>query len=64
MGVWLVTDDALHFTPITPGIADLDGQVQVRDGLQAGDQIVVYSEHSLHNYSRIQVVENIPGVIS
>ena len=61
LGVWQVIHGDLHFTPIVPGTADLDGQVQVREGLKAGDQIVVYSAKALSTRSRIDVVDQIPG---
>ena len=62
VGVWQVIQGDLHFTPIMLGTADLDGQVQVREGLKAGDQIVVYSAKALRPRSRINVVDQIPGV--
>ena len=62
LGVWQVIHGDLHFTPIMLGTADLDGQVQVREGLKAGDQIVVYSAKALSTRSRIHVVDQIPGV--
>ena len=62
LGVWQVIHGDLHFTPIMLGTADLDGQVQVREGLKAGDQIVVYSAKALSARSRIDVVDQISGV--
>jgi HlyD family secretion protein len=50
----------LHFTPVSLGASDLDGQVQVREGLEAGDRVVVYSQRACAR-SRIQVVEQLPG---
>jgi RND family efflux transporter MFP subunit len=61
VGVWQVIRGDLHFTPIMLGTADLDGQVQVREGLKAGDHIVVYSSKALSTRSRIDVVDQIPG---
>jgi len=61
VGVWQVIGGDLHFTPIMLGTADLDGQVQVREGLKAGDQIVVYSAKALSTRSRIDVVDQISG---
>lgn len=61
LGVWKVIQGDLHFTPIMLGTADLDGQVQVREGLAADDQIVVYSAKALSTRSRIDVVDQIPG---
>ncbi len=62
IGVWQVMDGGLHFIPVILGASDLDGQVQIRDGLKNGDQVVVYSEKALTTRSRIHVVEHIPGV--
>ncbi len=62
LGVWQVKNGDLHFAPVTLGIADLEGQVQVREGLNVGDQVIVYSATALNAGSRIHVVEQIPGV--
>lgn len=62
LGVWQVTNGALHFTPVSLGIADLEGRVQIREGLKIGNQVVAYSENTLNEYSRIHVVDHIPGV--
>ena len=61
-GVWKITDGALAFAPVRLGRADLDGQVQVLDGLAVGDSIVLYSEKALTTKSRVHVVERIAGV--
>lgn len=61
-GVWQIVKGNLHFTPIATGAADLDGRVQVREGLEAGDHIVVYSAAVLQEHSRFQVVDQLPGV--
>jgi len=61
VGVWQTMDGDLHFTPVKLGVSDLDDQVQIRDGLKDGDQVVVYSEKALTTRSRIHVVEHIPG---
>lgn len=62
MGVWQIVDGNLHFTPVKLGANDLDGRVQIREGLKNGDQVVVYSEKALTTRSRIRMVEHIPGV--
>lgn len=61
VGVWQIVDGDLHFTSVKLGISDLDGHVQVLDGLKNGDQTVVYSATSLTARSRIQVVERLAG---
>jgi len=61
-GVWQVVNGALRFTPVTLGAADLDGHVQVHEGLRTGDRVVVYSAKLLRAGSRISVVDRIPSV--
>ena len=63
IGVWRVEAGALRFIPVTLGATDLDGAVQVRDGLAIGDQVVVYSEKALSEGSTIQVVERLAGAL-
>jgi len=43
------------------GQGSLDGQVQVLEGLKAGDEVVVYSEKELSASTRIKVVESLAG---
>lgn len=61
-GVWLIDGGRLRFAPVRTGAADLDGLVQVHDGLKTGDKVVVYSQRILNGNSRIKVVEKLPGV--
>ena len=60
-GVWQVVDGKLRFTPVELGASDLDGSIQVLDGLSPDVKVVVYSEQALSASSRIRVVKNIPG---
>ena len=62
MGVWQIVDGHPLFTPITLGAADLDGYMQVIDGLHVGDEIVVYSAKALTTHSSVDVVEHIHGI--
>jgi len=62
LGVWQLADGDPTFTPIEVGATDLDGHVQVRQGLNAGDRVVVYSHRALTPSSRIKVVDRLPGV--
>lgn len=64
IGVWTVQGDGLAFAAVKLGRADLEGHVQVLDGLKAGDAVVLHSEKALGARSRIHVVERIPGVAS
>lgn len=60
-GVWVLRGGALQFAPVRLGSAGLDGRVQVREGLQAGDEVIVHSENELAPGRRISVVEAIVG---
>lgn len=62
VGVWQIVGGDLRFSPVKLGASDLNGYVQVRDGLKDGDQVVTYSEKALTARSRIHVVDHIPGV--
>lgn len=61
LGVWQIVEGDPHFTPVKLGAADLDGFMQVNEGLKTGDRVVVYSEKILAERNRIHVVERIPG---
>lgn len=62
IGVWKIVDGHLRFSPVKLGASDLEGLVQVKEGLVNGDEIIIYSEKALTSHSRINVVDHIPGV--
>lgn len=62
LGVFVVEEDSLRFAPVKLGAADLDGRVQILDGLKAGERVVVYSQKALTADSRFKVVDSLPGV--
>ena len=43
------------------GSTSLDGNVQILDGLAAGDEVVIYSERELNESARIKVVSQLVG---
>lgn len=59
LGVWLVDDGSLRFVAVRTGATDLEGRVQVLEGLKGGERIVVYSQKPLHADSRIQVIDRL-----
>ncbi len=61
VGVWQIVGGDLRFSPVRLGASDLNGYVQVREGLRNGDQVVTYSEKALAARSRIHVVDHISG---
>ena len=60
-GVWQRSAEGqrLRWVPVTPGQADLEGHVQVLQGLQEGDAVVVHSEQPLHAQSRVYVASQL-----
>ncbi|CAG7856965.1 hypothetical protein MCAMS1_01646 [biofilm metagenome] len=62
IGVWKIIEGDLQFSPVKLGAFDLDGSVQVQEGLKEGDRVVLYSEKVLTAHSRIHVVDSIPGI--
>jgi len=62
IGVWVIEDGGLRFAPVRVGATDLDGWVQILEGVNMGESVVVYSHRALKAGSRIKVVERLPGV--
>lgn len=58
-GVWRIEQGQPVFAPVRLGVRSLDGQVQVLDGLKAGDEVVVYSQKALTPGARVQVVDTL-----
>ncbi len=56
-GVWQLVDGKPTFAPVRLGISSLDGDVQVLEGLKAGDTVVVYSQKALTENARVKVVD-------
>ncbi|MCM2312781.1 MAG: efflux RND transporter periplasmic adaptor subunit [Steroidobacteraceae bacterium] len=61
LGVWVVDGDRPRFVPVRTGATDLDGRVQVLDGVAVGEHVVQFSQRSLDRRSRLRVVERLPG---
>ncbi len=56
-GVWRIASGKPVFATLRLGASSLEGQVQVLEGLKAGDEVVVYSQKALSSESRVQVVD-------
>jgi hypothetical protein len=52
----------IEFVPVELGAGDLDGLVQVRKGLRAGQTVVSHSASTLTTRSGIKIVDHLPGV--
>jgi HlyD family secretion protein len=59
LGVWALEGSMskILFKHVKAGAADLEGNVQILEGLQAGDRVVVYSQKPLKSMSRIKIVD-------
>ncbi|NWG31169.1 MAG: efflux RND transporter periplasmic adaptor subunit [Rhodocyclaceae bacterium] len=53
-GVWRPADGRARFVPVTPGALSADGLVEIREGLTAGDTVIVHSSKALAEGARIQ----------
>lgn len=62
LGVWRPEGSGVSFTPIKMGVADLDGHVQVLEGLEPGMRVAVYSMRALGEHIRVKQVEQLPGI--
>jgi multidrug efflux pump subunit AcrA (membrane-fusion protein) len=60
VGVWVIRESNLVFVTIRLGMQDLDGRVQVLDGLAKGDHFVVHSAREISSRSRFKVVDALP----
>ncbi|MBV1776809.1 efflux RND transporter periplasmic adaptor subunit [Burkholderiaceae bacterium DAT-1] len=63
-GVWVYTEGRIEFRQIVTGRHDLNGLVQVKQGLKAGEQVVVYSERAINGPHGVRVYARLPGVPS
>ena len=61
LGVWLLEEGSLRFAAVKTGATDLEGRVQILQGLSGGEKVVVHSHKALDANSRIKVVERIMG---
>lgn len=59
LGVWVVEGSKLNFIPVEIGPGDLDGLVQVRQGLRPGQVVVTHSKSRLSSGSSIEIVDRI-----
>jgi len=61
-GVWIIINGAIVFRPVTTGRRDLAGTVQILEGLEGGERVVVYSARALTPKNRVKVLETLEGM--
>lgn len=61
-GVWVIESGSIAFRPVRTGRRDLAGTVQILEGLEEGERVVVYSTRALTPKSRVKVLETLEGM--
>jgi HlyD family secretion protein len=56
-GVWQPAEARARFVPVTAGTISSDGLIEVRQGLAAGDAVIVHSGKALADGTRIKPVD-------
>lgn len=60
VGVWAIRGGDLEFVKVKIGAQNLDGWVQILDGLKTGEQIILHSAKALSANSRFSIVKSLP----
>lgn len=60
VGVWVIRGGDLAFVKVKIGAQNLDGWVQILDGLKTGEQIILHSAKALSANSRFNIVKSLP----
>lgn len=55
-GVWVLQKGEAVFKPVKVGLSTMEGRTQVLDGLDEGDEVVVYSQQALREGLKVKVV--------
>ncbi|MCX8087197.1 MAG: efflux RND transporter periplasmic adaptor subunit [Rhodocyclaceae bacterium] len=58
-GVWQVVEGRARFAPVTAGAISANGFVEIREGLAAGDAVIVHSAKALSDGTRVKPVESL-----
>ena len=59
IGVWLVKNGKPHFIPVRTGGTNLDGRISILEGLNNGDEIILYSDTEIKEGQRIKIVDSV-----
>lgn len=59
VGVWRPVDGRARFVPVSVGTISADGLIEIRQGLAAGDAVIVHSARQLNTDTRIAPVESL-----
>lgn len=60
VGVWVIRGGDLEFVKVKIGAQNMDGWVQILDGLKTGEQIILHSAKALSASSRFSIVKSLP----
>ncbi|MGI6791093.1 efflux RND transporter periplasmic adaptor subunit [Aminivibrio sp.] len=62
LGVWVIENGSIAFRPVKTGRRDLEGRVQIREGLKPGERVVAYSVKALTSKSRVKIYDTLEGI--
>ncbi len=62
LGVWVIENGSIAFRPVKTGRRDLEGRVQIREGLKPGERVVAYSVKALTPKSRVKIYDTLEGI--
>lgn len=54
-GVWVLQKGEVVFKPVKIGLSTMDGRTQILDGLDEGDEVIVYSQQALREGLKVKV---------
>ncbi|MDZ4203108.1 MAG: efflux RND transporter periplasmic adaptor subunit [Gallionella sp.] len=55
-GVWVLQKGEVVFKPVKIGLSTMDGRTQILDGLEEGDEVIVYSQQAMREGLKVKAV--------
>ncbi|MDD2686699.1 MAG: efflux RND transporter periplasmic adaptor subunit [Gallionella sp.] len=56
IGVWVLQKGEVVFKPVKIGFSTMDGRTQILDGLEEGDEVIVYSQQAMREGLKVKAV--------
>ncbi|VBB08524.1 rnd efflux pump membrane fusion protein barrel-sandwich domain [Lucifera butyrica] len=58
-GVWVIRDGRAYYRTVKTGVKTMDGNVQILNGLEQGDTVIVYSRSKITDGTRVRMVSEL-----
>jgi len=58
-GVWVLQKGEVVFKPVKVGFSTMDGRTQILDGLEEGDEVIVYSQQAMREGLKVKAVSEL-----